>query len=77
MDLSKVNEALKPLGVTFEELFRERYSEIQELGFEIERKQITARHEATYEEAKELYAEIKELENKKESLIYGRLVKEV
>jgi len=37
MNIEEINKALKPLGVTFGELFRERYYQIVEIGFDIER----------------------------------------
>jgi len=69
----KINEALKPFGATFEELFMARHSEITSIGFEIQRKEDSARY-AGFDEAKGIYQEIRGLKQKQEILIYGRLV---
>lgn len=73
----KIDKALEPFGVTFQELFMARHSQITDIGFEIQRKEVDAMSlNCDYDERKKLYAEIKRLTEKRDVLIYGRLIEE-
>jgi hypothetical protein len=70
MNIEEINKALKPLGVTFGELFRERYYQIVEIGFDIERTRKSQQYSnLSPEEYEKIYKKGQDIEKLRDGLI--------